>query len=318
MAAAKTDAGKGVLAIVALAATVALLSVLARYLSSDFTIFQQVYLRLFVAFVLAALVFYKFVRWRVIAKISRREWAVLAFRGLAGYAIGVTLMSKAATLTTIGNVTFIAALPFVPMLGFILLKEKVTWWKLVFLGSALAGAFLLSVRSFSDVFAFNPGDGLAAVAAVGMALSYIGRRWQSGVLNNQEITVLMILFGFGFVLLASLFAGQGAPPLAISSHMVWLALVAAGALSAVKLFLANYGFQRVEMVRAGNLLTVEGVWGVLFGLLFYREVPTWHGLLGGAVIIASVIGMNMYSRHAHVKAATSLDGAHVTGLNGGR
>lgn len=304
-----TDTKKGILAIVVLAATIALLAVLARYLDGGFTVLQQVYLRVFAALILAVIVFRKHLRWRIIFTLPLREWGVIAFRGITGYVLGVALMTQAVTMTTIGNVTFIAALPIVPLLGFMLLKEKVTWWKLLFIFGAFFGVILMATHNPADLFSWHPGDIIAVVSTLGLGLSYIGRKWHGNMLNNQEITMLTFVFGAGSVLLLSLLVGEGTPPLGVSWAM-WLAILLGGVFGLVKLFMANYGFQKLSAVQAGNLLTLEGAWGVLFGLLFYSEWPTWQGLAGGIIIVGCVIGMNNYTKRGEAKMVAPPEGIH--------
>lgn len=291
---------KGIAALIFMTAVFALLSVLARYLDSGFTILQQVYLRVFVALILAVIVFHRYIRWEKIAALPLREWLVIAFRGFVMYAVGVTLISQSTTMTTIGNVSFIAALPFVPLLGFLFLKEKVTPWKLAFIGASVFGVALLAVRDFGNLLSWNAGDIVAIIATLGFAISYVTRKWHADILNNQELTALTLVFGAGFVFMFSMFLGEGAPPLD-GSWTLWLAILLGGIFNVANVFLVNYGFQHVDAVRGGNLLTLESAWGVLFGFLFYSEFPTWLGLLGGVIIVGSVIGMNTYSHRQATK-----------------
>lgn len=305
----KTKTAKGVLAIIALTATIALANVLARYLDDGFTVLQQVYLRIFIALLLALVIFYGKLRWKKIAKLPVKEWLLLAFRGLTGYAIGVVLMTQAVQMTTVGNVTLIAALPLVPLFGMLFLGEKATWWKFLFIAGSLFGVALLATNGPSDLLAWNAGDLVAVAATIGLALNYIARKWHGPTLNNQEITTLTFVFGMIFVLLLSfVFFGEGVPDMTNLSLPLWLALIGAGATSMVKLFLTNYGFQYVDAVRGGNLLTLEGAWGILFGLLFFAEIPTWHGIVGGFVIVAAVIGMNIMMRRATAKTPAPPEG----------
>jgi len=56
--------------------------------------------------------------------------------------------------------------------------------------------------------------------------------------------------------------------------------------------LTNYGFQKIEAVLASNILTLESFFAIILGFLFYRETPLAKDLLGGIIIIISVIAMN--------------------------
>lgn len=310
---ARTTSGateKGIIAFLLLTAIFASLSVLARYLNTDFTILQQVYLRVLAAFFLALVVFRKHLSWTRIANTSFREWLVIIFRGFAIYGIGVTFISKAATMTLIGNVAFISALPFVPMLGFMFLKEKITWWKIIFILGSILGVALLSIRNIHDLFSWGVGDIYAILATFGFSVGYVTRRWHNDTLNNREITTLTFIFGIGSTALLSLILGEGVPKLD-NSLVIWLAIVFGGVLNVANLLLINYGFQHVDAVRGGNLLTLESVWGLLFGLLFFHEWPTWRGLLGGICIIICVIGMNLYNYWGEAKIASIQDDSHL-------
>lgn len=298
----KTLLQKGVLALVLLAIVFAFMNVMSRYLGTGFELFQQVYLRVFVALAIAVVVFWPQLRWQVIAKLPLREWLVLAFRGLAIYAIGVVLIAQASITTSIGNVSFISALPILALLGFFFLKEKVTWWKLAFIGGSLVGVSLLATTDLSGLLHWGMGDVLAIVANVAFALGYISRKWHSDTLNNQEISTLTFVFGASFCLLLSIIFGEGMPSFD-GSWFLWVVILAGGAFNVINMFLVNYGFQHVDAVRAGNLLTLEVAFGVLFGFLFYQEVPTLQGLIGGLLIVGCVLGMNTFSRRDIAKNA---------------
>jgi len=298
----KTDLEKGIAALIIVTALFASLSVLARFLNTDFTILQQVYLRVFAALLIAMVVFRKYIRWHTLTKIPRREWLIVALRAFISYGVAVTLISKAATLTLLGNVAFIGALPFVPLLGFIFLKEKVTWWKLTFIFGAILGVALLSVHDLHNLLSWGRGDVYAIIATLAFAVGYVSRKWHGPALNNHEITTLTFVFGVLWLFGLSLAIGEGLPAVD-SVWTIWVAVALGGVFNVASLFLTNYSFQHVDAVRAGNLLNLEAAWGLLFGLTLYHEWPTWQGLSGGVLILACVIGMNLYSKRAEAKNA---------------
>ncbi|MBF6328363.1 DMT family transporter [Nocardia transvalensis] len=280
-----------------------------RYLDHGFTIAQQVYLRTAVAFVLAVILFGRRIRWRVVAHAGAREWGVIVVRTVLLYVIGTVLFAKAATMTSVANVSFIAALPLASALGLLLCRVRATVARVGFVtGSALGVAILSGFRpgpggSWLD---WNEGDLLALVAMVAMAWSYLGREWHCGTLNNQEISALTLGVGTVGTVLISLAQGQGLPQLAtpIAPVLLWGAVAVAGALSVANVFLINYGFERVDPVLAGNLLTVECVWGLLFGLAFFQQVPTVNGIVGGALIVACAIGLNAAEKRTPAEKRT--------------
>lgn len=63
------------------------------------------------------------------------------------------------------------------------------------------------------------------------------------------------------------------------------------------IFLTNYGFANVSPVPGNNILNLEAAFGILFGYLFYREISTIMELVGGVIIIISVIKMNQLDKN---------------------
>jgi hypothetical protein len=55
----KNDRNKGILALILLAFAFASMGLFVRYLQNDFTIIQQTFLRIFAAFILGLVIFYK-------------------------------------------------------------------------------------------------------------------------------------------------------------------------------------------------------------------------------------------------------------------
>ncbi|WP_034267435.1 DMT family transporter [Actinospica robiniae] len=281
--------------LVLLALSFALLTVLARYLGTGFTVAQQVYLRSAVAFAIGACALSRSIRWRVVLRVSLREWGVIAVRMALMYMIGTVLYSKAATLAPVGDVSFIAALPFVSAFGLMLRRVRVTGTRMLYVLGSAAGAALLSLSGggLTSLSSVGQGDLLALIAMFALAVGYIGRPWHDGTLNNAEITELTVGAGAVCVALLSLAHGEGLPRLETDGSMLpWIAVIVGGALNVLNLFLINYAFEHVDPVRAGNLLTLESVWGLVFGLAFFGQVPSLWELAGGAVIVGCAVGLN--------------------------
>jgi drug/metabolite transporter (DMT)-like permease len=83
-----------------------------------------------------------------------------------------------------------------------------------------------------------------------------------------------------------------------------------GGLICANAFLSNYGVARVEGIVAGNILTLECVFGVLLGYLVYREIPQIRAFAGGGLIVGSVLLMN----YLEVRRKKLLRGKAVTKL----
>ena len=285
-----SERNKGIIALILLALAFASMGIFVRFLT-EVTLFQQVYLRVFVALMLGLMLFYKDLRFSKLKTLSLKEWATVAFRGIAMY-IGVTFFSQAILLTTYSNVSFIGSVPMVAILGVIFFKEKLTLKKTLFILLAFMGVLLVAVKDFQRIFHWGTGEILAFIAIFFFSISYVTRKWNSTVLNNKELTTLMFFFGGLAIFLFSLIAGEGLPTFTNTGDGLIVALFFAGVFNVINLYLTNYGFQKVDALLANNLLTLESVFAIILGFLFFQEIPTIQSLIGGVIILLSVIGMN--------------------------
>lgn len=286
-----SDRTKGVIAFIFLAAVYAGTGVITRYLNLYFTFFQQIYLRTFIAFILGIFFFRRQLDYRKLRKISLSEWLLLAARSAAMFVFGATLWVKATTIAKLANVTFIDALPITAALSFLFLGEKATFKKVFYLSMSFLGIIVLSVKDLRDLSTFGVGELLVFISGFFFAFRNISRRWHSKLLNDQEITQLMFVFGMLMLFVASIMFGEAlflpkwnSGPMAV--------LVLGGFILIVSLFLVNYGFAHLSAVFGNNILNLEAVFGILFGFFLYQEVSTARELIGGILIIISVIKMN--------------------------
>lgn len=287
----KTEREKGIIALIILSFVFASMGLFARYLATGFLLFQQVYLRMFAAFGIGFFFFRKELDFGKLKKISFRDWAIIILRATSYALFGIILFTQAIVITKYSNVSFIGALPTTAILGFLLLREKFTAQKALLVLLAFVGVMLLAVKDYSHIFDWGRGEVLTLISTVFFALSYIGRKWMSPLLNNKELTVLNFLMAFLVVFFVSLFKGDGLPVTGWTNGLL-AAVVGAGIFNIANVYLTNYGFQNVEAVLASNILTLESFFAIILGFLFFGEVPILKDLLGGLIIVGSVIAMN--------------------------
>lgn len=287
----KTDREKGILAFVFLTMLFASVGIFIRYLGHSLTILQQVYLRLFAALVFSIIFFRKDLHLEKLKLITLKEWLLLFFRSIAWYGLGVTLFSISIIETKYSNVSFIGALPFTALLGFLLFREKITLPKIIFIIAAFSGVILIGVKDYSSLFKWGHGEILALVSTFFFAATYITRRNHTKLLSNKEITVIIFFISFILLFITSLFIDKTIPVSKLSTGVV-MAVLITGLFNVGNIFLTNYGFEHVEAVLASNLLSLESVFAVILGFVFYKEVPLLKEFVGGIIILMSVIGMN--------------------------
>jgi drug/metabolite transporter (DMT)-like permease len=291
----KVNREKGVLALIILSLVFASMGIFVRYLQFDFTILQQTYLRIFAAFIIGIIVFYKDIHFYKLVLISKKEWLLLLLRSLTIYVIGVTLLSQAYITTLYSNVSFIGALPLTAIFGFLLLKEKLTSQKILYVLVGFIGVVIIAVKDYSHLLSWGQGEVFTLIATVSFAISYISRKWQGDLLNNKEIAVLIFLISSILLFLTSLFFRETLPHLTSFSITTILLIIIAGTFNVANLFLTNYGFEKIEAVLAGNILMLEVVFAVIIGYVFFREIPSLKDVIGGVLIILSAYMINKLS-----------------------
>jgi len=75
--------------------------------------------------------------------------------------------------------------------------------------TAFVGVILLAIQDYQHIFAWGNGEVLALVSTFSFALSYVASRWRGTLLNNKEITTIILGIGALMVFLTSLIVGEG-------------------------------------------------------------------------------------------------------------
>lgn len=283
---------KGILALIGLAISYASFGFFTRYLISvKFGFFQQLYLRIFAGLIFGFLIFGRKINLKKLKKVSLSEWGLLTFRAVSYYLLGAAMFNQAVLLTKISTVSFISSLPMTAILGFLILREKITFKKILYISLSFIGVVIISVKSLSNVFVWGPGEILALLSTTFVSLSIVFRRFQTKLLTNLEITQIILFIAFIFLLIASIGTGESV----LTNNWNWqvfLMVLLTGVANVAMIFFTNYGFEHVENSMASNILTLEMVFAVIIGLLIYKEMPTARDFFGGLLILISVIQMN--------------------------
>ena len=266
------------------------MGLIVRGLDNGFATIQQVYWRGIAAFSIGFLLFFRDIDFKKLLKIKKNEWFLFFYRNFLTYVLGVVFFTKAIITTKLANVVLIGILPFGALWGAVIFKEKLNLKRILYILGAFIGAALIVIKDFSSSFVFGKGEIYALISIVFYSLGTILRKKHSNLLNDKEITVLNFVFGFVFVFAASMISKE---PLSAnwSMNLFWV-LILAGCYNVAMTYLLNYGYKRIEAVVATNILSLEGVFGILIGLLFFLEVPTIKELIGGVLIITCAYLMN--------------------------
>jgi len=287
----------GLIALVLVSAGFGLMPVLARYLGEGLGLFEQWYLRFAVGLMVAVIIFWQKIDLRKFLTLPAREWWILVFRFLVGQVIGLGLFTLASQKADAGIVSFMQVVPVIPLLGVILLRERFTARKAAITLIAFIGAAMVVVTDAHSLAHLNAGAVLSLVSALFYSAMLVTRKWHDDILNNQEITVaFMALSGLSAYVISLVSDHRWMIPASHWNIQFVLVVIGAGALSVAVNYCISYGFEHVSAIIAGNILSLEEIFGPLAGFIFYRQVLGNRELLGGAVILVSVMAMNFAIR----------------------
>jgi drug/metabolite transporter (DMT)-like permease len=281
---------RAILALGVLAWVFATLAIFPRYLEVDFALFQQTYLRIGAAFLLSFLVLICYVDKNKIKIVSRSDLWVIAFRAITLY-IGVVLFTEAIIHTKIANASFVAALPLLPLFGYFFFKESLRVKTIIYILVGFVGVLLIAVTD-PVTFDFGYGELMAFLSIIAFDLSYVGRRWHTDTLNNLETACLMFGIGTVFLFFTSLAFNEGLPSQGQFTFFTMSILLLAGFFNVANLYLTNYGFRHAKMAVAGNILTLETIFALIYGIVLFREIPITREIVGSILVLLSVYQVN--------------------------
>lgn len=200
---------------------------------------------------------------------------------------GAGLQQAGLVTTTISNASFITGLyvVLVPLILLVVLRQRVAWLSWVAVGLAAAGVTLLSLKG---ELRLAPGDALELIGAFLWALHVILVGW----LARQGVDVLAFsaiqFFTCGLLNLAlalGIEPGGAGALLAAWPVVVYSALIPIG----MGFTLQIAGQKHAPPVDAAIILSMEAVFGTLFGYLFLHELLAPQQLAGCGLILAAMI-----------------------------
>ena len=217
--------------------------------------------------------------------------------GLAGFFAGLSLSIGFAAYvfamyeTTVANTNFIITTEtiFLAIFGYFFLKEKIspiTFFSIILgmLGVLLIVGNSLSVQSSSQFI----GNVVAFIMPISFAvLVMIIRKFP-----KTDMIPAQFIAGIFAALIGAFFAGK----LAISLHDLFLAFLAGFFQIGFGFILITIGSQTTPAATVGILMLTESVFGPFWAWLFINETPPAFVLLGGGMIVFSILFETYYKK----------------------
>jgi drug/metabolite transporter (DMT)-like permease len=228
----------------------------------------------------------------ILLGLARFRWGLqrryLPLAGLAGLILfcASLLQQTAIESTTVGNVAFITGLyvVVVPLLLFLLWRERTRPTVLLAAGMAVAGVALLSLQ---DSFQVRAGDGLALLGALFWAAHVVLLSKLPRAIDSYHFAIAQFLACAALDLLAGLIFN---PAGAAQVGLAWTAVLYAAVVpTAIGFTLQIVGQRNAPAADAAIVLSLETVFGALFGVLIFAEGWSLRQLAGCALIMAAIV-----------------------------
>ena len=235
--------------------------------------------------IILLLIFHK----RVIANFNKKHI-------LYGLLIGAILYSSfylqtlGLSYTTAGKNAFLSAayVVFVPFILWISTKVRPNKYNGIAAVMCLTGIGCVALETSSA--GLNIGDILTLISAVGFAIHLIIVNRIS--VNSDILTLTVWQFIFGGCLAFVHGSFVEAPPVLsqlLDPAFLWNLFYLVVFASCMSLVFMNVGFSKVPPTQGALLLSLEGVFGALFSIMFYNDPFTLKLTIGFLLVMGSIV-----------------------------
>ena len=217
--------------------------------------------------------------------------------GLSGFiagfvlSIGFTAYVFSMYNTTVANTNFIITTEtiFLAIFGYFFLKEKINIITSISIIMGMAGVLLilgssLSIQSNEQFI----GNIVAFLTPISFVILVIIIRKSP----NVDMVPAQFIAGVFTAIIGYFIAGK----LSISSHDIFLAFLAGFFQIGFGFILITIGSQTTPSAVVGVLMLTEAVFGPLWAWLFINETPPISVLIGGGIIIFSILLQLFYGK----------------------
>ena len=210
----------------------------------------------------------------------------LIFMGVSLF-LGTFLQQAALQYTNIANAAFFTVfyVPFVPIILFIIYKEKVHWSIWPSIALCIVGVYLLTDFSDAEIML---GDTLVIFCSIFWALHII---FAGKFMQKFNIPVFYAALQAAFVFSLSIFFAFIFEEVVLSNILLELSsILYAGSLSGgIAFTLQMYAQKNIEEAPAAIIYSLEGVFAAIAGWIILDQFLKFNNIIGCFLILFAVI-----------------------------
>jgi drug/metabolite transporter (DMT)-like permease len=259
------------------------MTVCIKYLGRDIPSGQTIFVRGLISVVVLALLAWGTGRLHLL---KTANWRSHALRSLSG-TVSMFCLFTAIAMIPLADLTAISFTTplFLTVLAMVFLGERIHRFRWAALGIGFVGVLITIGPHLSFAHGAPAGVLVALSAAIFSALAMVFLRSMSG---GEHAITITFYFSLTFMLCSALTALQGWP---LPTASQWLLIVLAGLFGVFGQLLMTYSYRYAEASTIAPLDYSNMIMAIVFGNVFFDEVPTlsvWIGtplILGAGLII---------------------------------
>lgn len=169
---------------------------------------------------------------------------------------------------------------FVLVAAILLLGERSYTWRWMALGAGFAGSMLIVRPGFSEV---SPGMIAILLSAICFAANRVMAKYLLRTDTPTTLVVIRAVLVALFMLPPALFVWEWPT----TTQWGWLLLL--GGIGMVNQFTATWAIKLADLGSIEPVNFLRLVWAALIGFFFFAEVPSILTMIGGSIMIGSVV-----------------------------
>ena len=227
------------------------------------------------------------------------EWGYFVLLGVLGITFHQWLQSTALQTSRASTTAWIVATTpiFMALLGWLVLKEKLSWTQTSGIGLATLGVMLVVSDGDPTAISLNqfgaPGDILVLISSVNWAVFSALSRY--GLKTHPATRMMFYVMTLGWLFSSILFfSGPGLDELPRLTIDGWIGVVFLGFFCSGLAYIAWYdALQVLPTGQLGAFLYLEPPVAVIVAAIILAEPVTWAAMLGGVTILGGVWMVNL-------------------------
>lgn len=279
----KNNKNFGIISILLATLFFSLFGVFTRIISTSMGVFYQLSARVLIIsliFLIIGLVFKR------LTPVDKKDYPLLLVRGFL-IVVDFSSFYMAVNYLPLGLTMFLfygASVTSSFIYGSIFLKEKINKTKIISLAFAFLGLLFIYIKDIHSVSVIPSFFAMLSGICFGLTMSTSKKLTDKYSVLQVNFFAYLVSFILGLILL---FLSKESVNIFLPTN-IWLALIGFCLLAIASSYLTIYGFNKVEAQKGSLLLLFELVFVVIFGYLFYKEIPSINTFIGGLFIIAAL------------------------------